>query len=345
MNEPAVSIVMPTYKRRALLSRAIESVRAQTFADWELIIVDGRSGDGTAELVGEWRRSLGDRLVFIDQPNQGCCVARNTGIDAARGRFIAFLDSDDEFLPTKLERQIELFNLRPDLGLVYCDYAFIDVAGNGHRSTFDELTPIAREVPFEVAAPGLHVCAPDLFDFLIRRYFIATIVGLVRREVLADDVRFLEHDLYGCEWLFYLEIVRRCRAGYVNEPLCLHHHVLGSISRTSPTRNNVYHRSLLRRMRRQFADCSVHVKAELSREYAETCLQLGFDGRRYNEHGPAVRYFAEVLGERFDWAAVKGLAASAMSWLATFGRPGDEPILRVDPHESARHVTAGPASG
>jgi len=332
LSGPTVSIVVPTFRRRSLLGRMIESVRAQTFTDWELIIVDGGSCDGTVELVRDFQWELGTKLVFIDQPNEGCCVARNTGIEAARGGFVAFLDSDDEFLPDKLARQMELFRLRPDVGLVYCDYSFIDLEGRFHRSTFDALTPLAREVPFETAGPGLHVCTEDFFEYLIRGYFVATIVGLVRREVLADDIRFLARDMYGCEWLFYLEIARRCRVGYVDEPLCVHHHLSGSISRSSAVRNSVYHRSLLRLMRRRFSDASARARADLARQYAETCLQLGFDSERYGEFGPAVRYFGESLGAGFDWPAARGLAGSVVGWLATLGRPGREPMLRVDPH-------------
>ena len=290
---PVVSVVVPTYKRVDYLGRMIESVMAQTFEDWELIIVDGRSDDGTAALVGRYQVALGDRLVFIEEDNQGCCHARNTGIDAARGAFVALLDSDDEFLPTKLERQLELFHLRPELGLVYSDYAYITLDGAYHRSVFDTKGKLARTVPIETVAPGLCVCPPDFFDYLIRQYFIATIVGLVRREVLADDIRFLENDLYGGEWLFYLEIARRARVGYVDEPLCLHHWVDGSLSRTNKTRNMIYHRRLMKVMQRRFSDASPAAKAEMRTQLEYDCLHLGMQSYKQAEYGPAVRYFGE----------------------------------------------------
>lgn len=331
MDQPTVSIVVPTYRSAPYLKRMINSVVAQTFKNWELIIVDGASNDGTAELVEEFKSTLGDRLVFIEQPNQGCCVARNTGIDATRGAFVALCDSDDEFLPTKLERQLALFERRPDLGLVYCDYSSIDLNGGRERSAFDTLIPLAHEVPFEEIAPGLRVCTPDLFDYLIRGYFIATIVGLVRREVLADDIRFLPQDMYGCEWMFYLEIVRRCRAGYVDEPLCLHHHVAGSLSRTSSIRNTVYHRSLLKTMRRRFADASPSANHRMRCQLVDTCRQLGMQSYKHAEYGPAARYFAEALGHRMSLRTTAHLLQSAWRWCTVFGRPGNEPLLRLDP--------------
>ena len=327
--EPTVSIVVPTYQRARFLRRMIDSVTAQTFDDWELIIVDGKSDDGTAELVRSYQDRLGDRLVFIEQDNQGCCIARNTGIDVARGAFVALLDSDDEFLPTKLERQMELFRLRPDLGLVYCDFSYIDLDGQRHDSVFDTKTPIAPEVPYEAVAPNLHVCTPELFEYLIRQYFIATIVGVVRREVLADDIRFLPNDLYGCEWMFYLEIARRTRAGYVNEPLCLHHWVDGSLSRTSTIRNTFYHHRLLRTMKERFRDASKPACREIRNQLALTCRQLGMHRYKQAEYAPAMRYFWEALHQRFELTTGLHLVQSALCWVAAPGSPGKEPLPRT----------------
>lgn len=328
---PTVSIVTPTYRRAQYLRRMIESVTAQTFDDWELIVViDGLLDDETAELLAEHRPRLGDRLVQLQQKHQGCCVARNTGIDAARGRFVAFLDSDDEFLPVKLERQLELFDRRPDLGLVYSDFSYIDLDGRFHQSVFDTKRPLARAVPSKTVGPNLHVCAPDLFEFLIRGYFIATIVGLVRREVLADDIRFLPRQEYSAEWLFYLEIARRARAGYVDELLCLHHWTAGSQTRTSAIRNTIYRRRLLQEMQRRFADASPHACREMQRHLADTCEQLGMQSYKHAEYRAAVRYFFEGLRARFDVANGVRLVQSAGRWLAACGHPGNAPQLRLD---------------
>ncbi|MEY2876335.1 MAG: hypothetical protein RLZZ373_3706, partial [Pseudomonadota bacterium] len=92
---PEVSIILPTFNRVDVIGRAVSSVLRQTFHDWELIVVDDGSTDGTrARLEG-----LDPRLRYIGQANQGVYVARNTGLQAARGRYVTFLDSDDEWLP------------------------------------------------------------------------------------------------------------------------------------------------------------------------------------------------------------------------------------------------------
>lgn len=330
-SRPTVSIVVPTYNRARYIGRMIDSVIAQTYEGWELIIVDDGSDDGTADIVAGFKDRLGDRLIYLEQDHAGCCVARNTGIEASRGRYVAFLDSDDEYLPRKLERQMALFDLRPDLGLVFCDFSYVDLDGRHVSSVFDTKSKIVRRIPFQAVAPRMHVCPANLFDYLVCEYFIATIVGVVRRDALAANIRFFEYNHYSAEWLFYLEIVRRARAGYVDEPLCLHHWVEGSITRTSSTRNFIYRRRLLREMRERFADASPIARREIKCQLADTCRQLGMQSYREAEYSPAMHYFAEALRECFDTRSALHLTQSTLRWLLVFGRPGHEPLLRFDP--------------
>ncbi|MFC7193467.1 glycosyltransferase family 2 protein [Halosimplex aquaticum] len=107
MSSPQVSVIIPTYNRATLVKRAIQSVLNQTFKDFELIIVDDASDDETPEVID----SINDaRLEYIRHDlNRHGGAARNTGIKYASGKYIAFLDDDDEWYPTKLERQVERF--------------------------------------------------------------------------------------------------------------------------------------------------------------------------------------------------------------------------------------------
>ncbi len=116
---PRVTVVIPTYNRASLLPRAIRSVLAQTFSDFELLIVDDASSDNTEEVVAGF---AGPQISHIRrQRNRGLAAARNTGIAAARGEFIAFLDDDDEWLPRKLETQVAIFDAAPArVGAVHC---------------------------------------------------------------------------------------------------------------------------------------------------------------------------------------------------------------------------------
>ncbi len=100
---PTISVVIPTYNRAGCVGDAIRSVLAQIFQDFELIVVDDGSSDNTAEVLSQF----GDKIRILRQQNSGVSAARNAGILAAMGKWIAFLDSDDEWLPGKLQRQME----------------------------------------------------------------------------------------------------------------------------------------------------------------------------------------------------------------------------------------------
>jgi glycosyltransferase involved in cell wall biosynthesis len=116
--KPTVTVIISTYNRAHLVCRAIGSVLSQTFHDWELIVVDDASTDNTKEVFYGLQDS---RIYFIrHEARRGGSAARNTGIRKARGEYIAFLDSDDEWLPTKLQKQLELFSRSPEqVGLIY----------------------------------------------------------------------------------------------------------------------------------------------------------------------------------------------------------------------------------
>ena len=121
---PAVSVIIPTYQRREYVSRAVRSVLAQTFADFELIVVDDGSTDGTGEALA----GLDPRLRYVWQENRGTGAARNAGIARARGEIVAFLDSDDRWLPQHLEVVTEVLALHPT-AIVACTCPSQDVSG------------------------------------------------------------------------------------------------------------------------------------------------------------------------------------------------------------------------
>jgi glycosyltransferase involved in cell wall biosynthesis len=112
---PRISIILPTYNRADTIIRAIRSAQAQTVTDWELIVIDDGSTDNTAQVLAEVAES---RMVVIRQPNGGMTVARNTGILAAQGEYLAFLDSDDEFLPLHLELCMAFLDTFPEEAIV-----------------------------------------------------------------------------------------------------------------------------------------------------------------------------------------------------------------------------------
>ena len=116
--EPRVSIIMPTYNRGLMLSRAMESALSQTYSDYELIVVDDGSSEDVASVVS---RFADPRITYFrHETNLGQSSAINTGLDLSRGEFIAFLDDDDLWLPFKLEKQVGLLDSSPnEVAMIY----------------------------------------------------------------------------------------------------------------------------------------------------------------------------------------------------------------------------------
>lgn len=114
---PTVSVIIPAYNSADLIVDAIDSVLAQTYKDYELIIVDDGSTDDTAKTV----EAYGDRVKYLYQENAHISAARNKGFSVSTGKYIAQLDADDLWLPQKLEKQVTMFEQHPDAGMVYCD--------------------------------------------------------------------------------------------------------------------------------------------------------------------------------------------------------------------------------
>ena len=136
---PLISVILPTFDRADLLPRSIASVLAQTFTDWELIVIDDGSTDNTAEVVETWQKQSA-QIRYVCQANQGVGAARNRGVAEARGEYIACLDSDDEYRPAHLETRLELLR-RHDLDLIQ---GGVQVAGKQWVVDFFDSTKLIR---------------------------------------------------------------------------------------------------------------------------------------------------------------------------------------------------------
>lgn len=129
--EPRVSIIVPVYNAEKYIEETVASVEAQTFADWELLLVEDGSSDGSRQTVERMLAEKGDeRLHLIVQENAGAAVARNNGLLQASGRYIAFLDADDLWSPDKLEKQLALMEEKK-AGFSFTGYEFANENGRG----------------------------------------------------------------------------------------------------------------------------------------------------------------------------------------------------------------------
>ena len=170
---PEVSIIIPAYNTATLISQCLDSVLAQTFSDFEAIVVNDGSPD-TPELERVLAPYL-DRIVYIKQENKRASGARNTAIRRARGYFLAFLDSDDGWLPQHLAAQVKLFQRDPKLDLVYSDtlvvgdpkhtWRFMDRCPSRGEATFNNLIVERCQIPVStVVAKRDSIIRAGMFD-------------------------------------------------------------------------------------------------------------------------------------------------------------------------------------
>lgn len=163
---PTVSVVIPTHNTGHFIEPAIESIFQQTFEDFEIIVVDDGSTDGTEKRLEKYESLPG--FSYVRQEKRGSGTARNRGIECARGEFIAFLDADDLWLPQKLELQVKLMQSEPSLGLICTNFERFDESGAARPSGLDLDLLTKRQ---------------DLFRQLLRRLFVLTSTVLAPRSV------------------------------------------------------------------------------------------------------------------------------------------------------------------
>jgi teichuronic acid biosynthesis glycosyltransferase TuaG len=197
-NTPLVSVIMPAYNSAQFIAAAIDSVLAQTWLHWELLVIDDGSTDDTVKIVENYARQYPNIRILKNSTNQGTGAARNRGIKAATGRFIAFLDADDLWLPLKLEKQLK-FMQEKDLAMTFSSYYLMDEEGN----------PLHREVK---ALPEL------TYEKLLKSNYVGNLTGIYDVEklgkVYAPQIRKRQ------DWALWLEILKRLGSSIaLTEPL------------------------------------------------------------------------------------------------------------------------------
>jgi len=200
---PQVSIILPTYNRLAYLKEAVDSVRAQTCASWELIVVD----DGSRDNSLAWLESLDDsRIISVPRPHTGHkSQVRNAGLSRARADWIAFIDSDDRWTPRKLERQLAFHAANPSVRWSYTGRAFIDADG--------EHLPDSRFKPWKAHSGWI------LRQVISLEANIALPSVMVARALLRDVGGFNEAWQSAEDYELWLRLAEVCECGLVDEHL------------------------------------------------------------------------------------------------------------------------------
>jgi len=270
---PVVSVIIPAYNAEAFLGRAIRSVEAQSFRDYELVVIDDGSTDGTADIA---RGFAGVR--YVRGPHQGEAGARNLGLEEAKGELVAFVDADDEWLPEKLTRQVAFMEM---LGSAF-SYTDSYIVRDGHRVRYSTLA----------GAHNGEILAPLIDDWLDQAFILPTEV-VASRALLQSAGGFetglstAGHVDYGL-WLKLA--LRGTRFDYLDEPLALWYRGHESVSSDAVEMVERY-RIALRYFASTYdfpAEPRERIERALARSNATLAVEL-LKERRFREAMPHLR--------------------------------------------------------
>lgn len=195
---PTVSVVVTCYNYGQYLDLSLQSILSQTYQDFEVVVIDDGSTDSTPNIMEHY--ATDDRIIYVRQENRGQPKAKNRGILESRGDFIAFLDADDIWLPTKLEKQTALFT-DPSVGVVYSRRTWMNEDG-------EELSGNERTLR-----------SGNILDHIFIDNFVCFSSSVVRRSMLEQVGYFDESLPMGIDYDLWIRLAARCDFAYVDEPL------------------------------------------------------------------------------------------------------------------------------
>ena len=248
-----VSVIIPCFNRADIVGETIGSVLAQSYAKFEVIVIDDGSTDNTREVVS----TFADRRIrYFYKANGGLSAARNSGLDAARGEFIAFLDSDDVWHRWKLSAQLEIFARYPDVGLIWSDMSTFEVSGEviaerhlrdyysayelvnleANQSLAGTLSDLVNDAPANLACCPYYIC--DVFHEMFSGNLVHPSTAIVRRDRLRKSGPF-EPEITGLgaeDYHFYFRICSHGPVAFLDAPTTLYRVHLSQLS----TRNRLH---------------------------------------------------------------------------------------------------------
>lgn len=270
MGGPTVSVVIPTYNRRDLVERALQSVYGQTYRDFEIVVVDDGSTDETrAVLAGE------ARVRYLFQKNRGPASARNLGIRQAQGELIAFLDSDDVWLPDFLSAQVAVLSRYPEVALVCAR----SIVGKKEAKDF----PLSREL-----------IVGDLYPKLYERSFVRTPTVVTRKSCLESVGCFNESYPWSEDHDLWLRIASKHAIAYVNRCLVRIGRQSDNISRDWMRPLDAHLKIAIEVLERNY-DASRIPEAVFRRRVAKRYLQFSHLSFVRGDHAQAWSYIRRAL--------------------------------------------------
>jgi glycosyltransferase involved in cell wall biosynthesis len=224
MKDPIVSVIIPTYNRAYLIERAIQSVLNQTYHNFEIIIVDDGSTDNTEEVIKKFLK-YDKRINYIKyEKNKGGSAARNTGIKAARGEYIAFQDSDDEWFSEKLEKQMRVFeNVSSEVGVVYTGFWRIE----DKKKKYIPSDKISHK-------------EGNIHNELLEGNFVGMPTVIIRKECFEKVGMFDENLPRLQDWELIIRLSKYYDFKCIDEPLLVSYYISDSISSNNEALHNAF---------------------------------------------------------------------------------------------------------
>jgi glycosyltransferase involved in cell wall biosynthesis len=242
---PLVSVVIPTHNRSLLLRRALESVLGQRYDELEVIVVDDKSDDSTTEVTGDYQKKFKRFKYLRNIEKRGGAESRNIGISHSTGKYIAFLDDDDEWLPDKTIRQVKILEGDPYLGAVSCWFNRIDHKGNLKK------TRLVPDVDFKCM----------LWENFMGSFSFCMVRNELARKIMLDPGLRSSQD-----WQFWIELSRTTKLRILDDYMVNYYDHAGErISRSDSSKLSGIRRVFLRYRKDMTRDC---------REYWITYLML-----------------------------------------------------------------------
>jgi len=289
MKNPKVSVIIPTFNREKLIIRSINSLLNQTNQDYEIIIADDASTDNTAEVIKSLKN---DKIRYFRlEKNSGQCVTRNKAIKIAKGEYIGFLDSDDEWLPEKIEKQLAVFetSIDPDLGAVYCGFIEKD------------------EIKNQTSIINRDNLKGNIYGSLLRGFCPSTpTMFLVKKKALEKVNGFDENLPTFVDYDLWLRIAKEgFTFDYVNEPLIVKYEHAGAQIAKDPSKRKKGLELFLEKW---------------GHEILKNAGKKGYNRFRRNKIEVLVKSVLENPGENYRKNMIKsiGLLYQARSWKIKF---------------------------
>lgn len=280
-----VSAIIPTYNRAKYVVEALESALKQSYTNYEILIIDDGSTDHTKEVLKPF--ILANQIIYIYKANGGPASARNAGIKITRGEYIAFLDSDDLWLPDKLEQQVKYLDEHKDVGLVFTDEVVFtdDKAGNNKE--------IARVI-FRSNYPGNDLS----FKALFMGNYIPILTVMVRRTCIQDVGYFDESPdlrLGGEDYEMWLRIARRYKIGHLPKILAQYRHHTQNVLGLDLENTYMGNIRAIQKLLNLYPNIPEELHLNMKQHYRSYYYDKGRDLYQDNRYRAAVRFLSRSL--------------------------------------------------